>query len=155
MFDNGSELTLVSSYFVKNNKLPYEEDTYTLAGVGGTATVTAKTFSVKNILTERIGRKKIKFNPREFPHLSHEDLKEAGKPLPRRYLDVLVGNPYLGLQRVCNLGFGYPDCSKGRCLYRSRFRSGYVPLGSFGKDNAMINTVKHITQYTPICMNCS
>ena len=37
------------------------------------------------------------------------------------------------------------DCSKGRCLNRLRFGSGYVPLGSFGKDNAMINSVKHIT----------
>ena len=38
MFDNGSELTLVSSYFAKKNKLPYEEATYTLVGVGGAAT---------------------------------------------------------------------------------------------------------------------
>ena len=35
MFDNGSELTLVSSIFTKRNNLPFEEATYTLAGVGG------------------------------------------------------------------------------------------------------------------------
>ena len=35
IFDNSSELTLVSRFFPKKNNLPYEEATYTLAGVGG------------------------------------------------------------------------------------------------------------------------
>ena len=37
MFDNGSEITLVSSFFTKKNNLPFEEATYTLAGVGSKA----------------------------------------------------------------------------------------------------------------------
>ena len=39
MFDNGYELTLVSRFFTKGNNLHYEDTTYTLAGVGGTATI--------------------------------------------------------------------------------------------------------------------
>ena len=117
MFDNGSELTLVSSFFAQKNKLPYEEATYTLAGVGTSATTykageggriytvplktsTGETVSVKSILTGKIGREEIVFNPKEFPHLSLETLKEAGKALPREYLDLLVGNPDLGIQPV-------------------------------------------------------
>ena len=38
MFDNGSEITLVSSFFTKKNNLPFEEATYTLVGVGSKAT---------------------------------------------------------------------------------------------------------------------
>ena len=38
MFDNDSEITLVSSIFAKKNNLPFEEATYTLAGVGSKAT---------------------------------------------------------------------------------------------------------------------
>ena len=45
--------------------------------------VTIKAFSVENILTERIGRDKVKFNPKDFPHLSQEVLQEARKPPPR------------------------------------------------------------------------
>merc|ERR1712121_579025 len=35
MFDNGSELTLVSNFFAKKNNFSYEEATYTISGVGG------------------------------------------------------------------------------------------------------------------------
>ena len=38
MFDNGSKITLVSSFFPKQNKLPFKEATYTLAGVRSKAT---------------------------------------------------------------------------------------------------------------------
>ena len=34
MFDNGSEITLVSSNFARKNNLPFEQATYTLAGIG-------------------------------------------------------------------------------------------------------------------------
>ena len=37
MFDNGSELALVSRIFQNWNILPYEDTIYTLAGVGGAA----------------------------------------------------------------------------------------------------------------------
>ena len=67
---------------------------------------TVRAFSVENILTDKIGRDKVKFNPRDFPCLSKEVLQEAGKPLPRKYLDILIGNPDLGLQPVCITGFG-------------------------------------------------
>ena len=78
MFDNGSEITLVSSFFAKKNNLPFKEATYTLAGVGSKATtynsgengriytvplmdsngeiVLVKAFSVDDILTKKIGR---------------------------------------------------------------------------------------------------
>ena len=38
MFDNGSEITLVSSVFAKKNNLLYEEASYTLAGIGSSPT---------------------------------------------------------------------------------------------------------------------
>ena len=34
--------------------------------------------------------------------------------------------------------------AKGQCLYRSRFGSGYIPLGSFGKDQSLITVIKHV-----------
>ena len=37
MFDNGSEITLVSSVFTKRNNLPYKEATYTIVGIGSKA----------------------------------------------------------------------------------------------------------------------
>ena len=96
MFDVGSEIPLVSSIFAKRNNLPYEEAMYTLSGIGSKATtynsgdngriysvplldsnreiVTIKAFSVENILTEQIGREEVKFNPKDFPCISKEDL---------------------------------------------------------------------------------
>ena len=106
--------------------------------------VTVKAFSVKNIITDKIGRDQVNFNPKDFPRLSKEVLQEAGKPLPRKYLDVLEGNPDLALQPVCKTGFGCKDYAKGFCLYRSSFGSLYVPLGYFGKDKSLVNSVKHI-----------
>ena len=38
MFDNGSEITLVSSVFAKKNNLPYEEASYTLAEIESSPT---------------------------------------------------------------------------------------------------------------------
>ena len=127
MFYNGSEITLVSSFFTKKNNLPFKEATYTLAGVGSKATtynsgengriytvplmdsngeiVSVKAFLVDNILTDKIGREEVKFNPRDFPRLSKETLQEAGKPLPRKHLDILVGNPDLALQPLFETGF--------------------------------------------------
>ena len=46
---------------------------------------------------------------------------------------------------MCETGFGCQDCAQGRCLYRSKFGSGFVPLESFGKDKSLVNSVKHIT----------
>ena len=37
------------------------------------------------------------------------------------------------------------DCAKGQCLYKSKFGSGYVPLGSFGKDQSLVSAIKHVT----------
>ena len=87
-----------------------------------------------SILAEKIGREEVVFNKEDFPHLSKEVLQEAAKPLARKYLDILIGNPNLALQLVCESGFGCQDCEKGWCLYRSKFGAGYVPIGSFGKD---------------------
>ena len=39
MFDNGSKLTLISSFFAKKNNLSYEEASYTISGVGGATTI--------------------------------------------------------------------------------------------------------------------
>ena len=74
MFDNGSEITLVSNFFTKKNNLPFEEATYTLAGIGSNPTtynngkiytiplldsnqeiIFIKAFSVDSILSEKIG----------------------------------------------------------------------------------------------------
>ena len=74
MFDNGSEINLVSSIFAKKNNLPFEQATYTLAGIGSFATtynnwkiytvplvdsngevILVKAFSFNTILTEKIG----------------------------------------------------------------------------------------------------
>ena len=55
--------------------------------------VLVKAFLVENILTDKIGRDEVKFNPRDFPCLSKETRQEAGKPLPRKHLDILMGNP--------------------------------------------------------------
>ena len=62
--------------------------------------VTVKSFSVENILTEKIGKDKIKFNSKDIPRLSKEMFQEAGKSLPRKYLDVLKGNPNMALQPI-------------------------------------------------------
>ena len=103
-----------------------------------------KAFLVDNILTDEIRRESFKFNPRDFPRFSKETLQEAGKPLPRKHLDILVGNPDLTLKPVCETGFGCQDCAQQGCLHRSKFRSGYIPLGSFGKDKYLVNSVKHV-----------
>ena len=147
MFDNGSEITLVSNFFAKKNNLPFEEASYTLAGIGSNPTtynnkriyniplldsnqeiIFVKAFSVDSILSEKIGQEEVVFNKEDFPHLSKEVLQEPSKPLARKYLDILIGNPNLALQPVCESGFSCQDCAKGRCLYRSKFGSGYVPL---------------------------
>ena len=130
MFNNGSEITLVSSIFAKKNKLPFEQATYTLAGIGSNATtytngriytvplvdsngevIMVKAFSVNTILTEKIGREEVVFNKKDFPYLPRAVLEEAAKPLNRKYLDMLIGNPNLGLQPVCETEFGYQDCA--------------------------------------------
>ena len=130
MFDNGSEITLVSSIFAKKNNLLFEQATYTLAGIGSNATtynngkiytvplvdsngevILVKAFSVDTILTEKIGREEVVFNKEDFPHLSKAVLEEAAKPLNKKYLDVLIGNPNLGLQPVCETGFSCQDCA--------------------------------------------
>ena len=71
MFDNGSEITLVSCIFARKNNLPFEQATYTLAGIGSNKTynngkiytvllidskgdvISVKAFSVDTILTEK------------------------------------------------------------------------------------------------------
>ena len=63
--------------------------------------VNVKPFSVESILTEQIVRDEVKLNPKDFPCISKEDLQEAGEPLPRKYLDMLIGNPDLALEPVC------------------------------------------------------
>ena len=74
MFDNGSEITLVSNHFARKNNLPFKQATYTLAGIGSNPTtynngeiyniplhdsngeiVFVKAFSVGSILAEKIG----------------------------------------------------------------------------------------------------
>ena len=97
-----------------------------------------------SILSGKIGRERVKLNPEDFPHLTKQELQEASKPLPKRHLDILIGNPDLGLQPSCRVGYGCPDCRKGRCLYKSRFSEGVVPLGSFSKNAATISSIKHV-----------
>ena len=166
MFDNGFELTLVSSFFTNKHNFSYQEASYTISGVGGAEStfkseskgriyniplqeingdvVVIKAFAVDSILGGKIGREKVKLNPEDFPHLTKEQLQEASKPLPKKYLDLLIGNLDLGLQPVCRVGFGCPDCRKGRCLYQSRFSEGVVPLGSFSTNVAAVSSIKRV-----------
>ena len=147
---------MVSKFFAQKSNLPYEEATYTLAGVGGAVRtyhagkggriytvplmsssgeqINVKALSVEGILAGKKGREQLKLNPKEFPHVPVDKLKKAGKSLPRKYLDLLIGNSDLGLQPVCNVGFGCKDCQQGRCLYRSHFGHGYIPLGTFNNN---------------------
>ena len=80
IFDNGYEITLVSSIFAKKNHLPYEEASYTLARICSSPTSYSngriyriplldsnkeityiKAFSVESILSDKIGREAVKF----------------------------------------------------------------------------------------------
>ena len=101
MFDNGSELTLISSFFTKKNNLTYEEASYTISGVGGVATtfnsgdngriyniplvetngdtITIKAFVVDSIHSEKIGHEEVKLNPRDIPHLTNEKFKKLNR----------------------------------------------------------------------------
>ena len=82
IFDNGSYLTIVSSFFTNKNNFSYEKATYTISGVGGAEftfesgskekiyyiplkeingdTVVIKAFTVDSILSEKIGQEKVK-----------------------------------------------------------------------------------------------
>ena len=62
----------------------------------------------------------------------------------KKNLDILIGNTDLALQPACKTGYGCRDCAKGRCLFRSKFGCGYVPLGSFGEDQGLVSTIKHV-----------
>ena len=154
----------MSSIFAKQNNLSFEQATYTLAGIGSNATtynngkiytvplvdsngdvILVKAFSVETIVTEKIGQEEVIFNKEDFPHLSKAVLEEAAKPLNKKYLDVLIGNQNLGLQLVCETRICYQDCAQGHCVYCSKFGSGYVPLGSFGKDQPIATVLKHDT----------
>ena len=111
MFDKGLEITLVSSIFAKKKNLPFEEASYTLAGIGSNPTtynngriyniplldsnqeiIFVKAFSVDSILSEKIRQEEVILNKEEFPHLSKEVLQEAAKPLARKYLDILIND---------------------------------------------------------------
>ena len=117
IFNNGSEVTLVSSIFAKKNHLPQEEASYTLAGIGSSPTSYSngriyriplldsnkeityiKAFSVESILSDKIGREAVKFNKKNFPFIPKETLHEAGKPLVKKNL---IGNTDLALQPAC------------------------------------------------------
>ena len=81
--------------------------------------ILVKAFSVNSILVEKVGREELVLKKKDFPHFSKAVLKEAAKPLPNKYVDILIGNPNLSLQPVCGTGFGSQDCAQGYCLYRS------------------------------------
>ena len=91
LFDNGSEATTIKEAFAKEHNLHYVEASYTLGGVGGQlitytprtggkiytiplmqndgSKVFVKAFSVKDILGDKVGRKEVKFNHEDFPHI--------------------------------------------------------------------------------------
>ena len=78
--------------------------------------ILVKAHTVESILTEKTGRNQVKLNQNDFPRFSKEVMQEAGKSLPNKYVDMLIGNPHLALQPVYQSGFGCQDCAKGRCL---------------------------------------
>ena len=117
MFDNGFEISLVSNIFTRKANLPYEEASYTFAGIGSNSTtynsrkiftvplidssgnkILIKAFRVDSILSDRIGREEVIFDKEDLPNLPKSVLVEAAKALPKRFLDILIGNPNLGLQ---------------------------------------------------------
>ena len=119
MFDNGSKISLVSNFFAMKAKLPFEEASYTLAGVGSNSTtynsgtiytvtlinsegdkIHVKAFRVDSILSDKIGREEVKFKKEDFPNLPKVVLKEAAKALPKKFIDIVIGNSSLGLQPV-------------------------------------------------------
>ena len=120
MFNNGSEVTLVTNHFTEKNKLPFQKAPFTLSAMGTKPTtynkgkiysvplvdsngevILVKAFSVNSILVEKVGREEIVLKKKDFPHFSKAVLKEAAKPLPNKYIDVIIGNPHLSLQPVC------------------------------------------------------
>ena len=88
IFNNGSKLTLVSSFFANKNNFSYEEASYTISRVGGAEstfnsgskgriyniplqeingdTVVIKAFAVDSILRGKIGCEKLKLNPSSY-----------------------------------------------------------------------------------------
>ena len=114
--------------------------------------ILVKAFGVEKILSEKVGCDNVEFDQGDFPGVPKEILGRVGRVLPRRYIDVLIGNSHLGLQPVCSIGFGCSNCIKGRCIFRSRFGEGYVPLGSFQGDNSIINVIRHmsLTRIAPV-----
>ena len=87
----------------------------------------------------------MKFDHKDFPHLSQAKLNEIGLPLPKKPVQVLIGNPNLSLQPSCHSGFGCPDCAQDRCLLQSKFGAGWVPLGNFGgEDTTSIGSIRHV-----------
>ena len=157
MFDGGSEGTLILDSFAKAQNFRYIEASYTLGGMGGaTVTYTPSTggkiysvilkctdgstarfqaYSVKRILGGNVGRDRMKFEHQDFPHLIQDKLNKIGLPLPRKPVQVLIGNLNLSLQPKCHNGFGCPDCGKDRCILQSKFGAGWVPLGNFGSED--------------------
>ena len=136
LFDNGSEVTLVSNHFARRNKLSSRKAPFTLAVMGSSPSchsdgklysislldssgrkVVIEAFGVDNILTEKVGRGKIIFNEEEVSDLPKAVIDKIAKPIPKKYVDILIGNSHLGLQPACNFGFGCKNCSMGRCIY--------------------------------------
>ena len=130
MFDNGSKVTLVTNHFAEKNKLPFKKAPFTLSAMGSKLTtynkgkiysvrlvnpngdsVLVKAISIDSILVEKVGREEIVLKKKYFPNFSKAVLKEAAKPLPNKYIDILIGNPNLSLQPVCGTGFGCQDCA--------------------------------------------
>ena len=50
------------------------------------------------ILNEKVARDKVEFNSNYLSHLLLSLLREAGKALPKKKLDLIVGNPNISLQ---------------------------------------------------------
>merc|ERR1712112_578902 len=107
--------------------------------------------TVDSILSEKIGQEKVKLNPEDFPHLKKQEFQEASRSLPKKHLDILIGNPDLCLQPVCRVGFGCPDCRKRRYLYQSRFSEGVIPLGSFSTNASAVSSFKHVALTKVLC----
>ena len=112
MFDNGSEVTLVTNHFAEKDRHLFKKAPFTLSAIGSKPAtynkekiysvplvdsngevILVKAFSVDSSLVEKVGREEIVLKKKDFPHFSKAVLKEAVKPLPNKYVDVLIGNP--------------------------------------------------------------
>ena len=100
-----------------------------------------KALRVSEILEDTVGHGSYKAITNRFPNINPKVFEE----LSERKLDLLVGNPHLGLQPKCGTGSGCKDCLQNLCCYTSRFLYGHVLICSLkNQEGVWANKVSSI-----------